>query len=374
MSNKSLHITVAAVPNAEFGNPRILDHDLRLTKASILYADQVKLCSMGSWLATCFHLTGSLPFNEAQQLETIIGLASAVSPYDSNAANILPELQKYLLLFKRNPITLTKKERQKRNDFKKKLPEFWEPLRAKFIEIPANFGFSEIQLAANKGLLEIHPFSSSINDEIVQEYLSAVEDLLSSSSTHPMLDEQTSDLVRLALQEGKMSIGNNAARRSKQTGLVADLFDRLPVFDIKMDELLDLREELRHPLIRFRAEMITLGKDIETVQWDKDFSSDVQEVYQAKVEPALIEIEEKLKSNALKEFWSRRIVDKYGYLAGTVAGSFALGAAISPLSGIGAALLATGIFAKAGQAEFKEKIDEIERNGLYFYYRVQKHL
>ncbi len=76
-----------------------------------------------------------------------------------------------------------------------------------------------------------------------------------------MLDEQTNELVRLALQEGKMSIGNTSARRGKQIGLVADLFNRLPIFDIKMDELLDIRDELHKPLVRFRAEMITLSKN-----------------------------------------------------------------------------------------------------------------
>ena len=72
---------------------------------------------------------------------------------------------------------------------------------------------------------------------------------------------------------------------------LANLFDRLPVFDIKMDELLDLRAELQRPLINFRAEMINLSRDIENASWDKDFSSDVQDVYQAKVEPTLLELE-----------------------------------------------------------------------------------
>lgn len=372
MKEKNLHITIAAAPNVEFGNPRLLEHDLRLTKASILYADRVKLCSMTAWMATSFHLIGNLPMSVAQQFDILMSFAPAIASLNPDSVNLI-ELQKMQSLLKRKPILLTKNERLKIARFKDMFPQTWEQLSASFNEILKNFGFDEIEIAANTGLLEIHPFQTS-GDEAIHEYISAVENMLASSMTHPMLDEQTGNIVRLALQEGKMSIGNVGTKRSKQIGLVADLFDRLPIFEIGMDELLDIRNELQSPLVRFRAEMVKLSEDIETASWDNDFSADVQDVYQTKVEPALLEIEEKLESTAFKEFWSRRIVDKYGYLAGGYTGSYALGAAVSPFSGIAAAFLSTGIFIKAGQSELKEKINEIERNGLYFYYRMKKHL
>ena len=117
--------------------------------------------------------------------------------------------------------------------------------------------------------------------------------------------------------------------------------------------------------------MVKFGNDIETAAWDKDFPSDVREIYQAKVEPALLEIEEKLQSTVFKEFWTQRIVDKWGYIGGSTV-AVSLEAAISPLVGTGTALLASSIFIKAGQAGLREKINEIERNGLYFYYRVKQ--
>jgi hypothetical protein len=177
MLESPLHITVAVTPHTEFGNPRILDHDLRLAKASILYADKVKLCSMSAWMATSFYLMGNLPMNEAQQMEMIIGLASALSSYNQTAANILPELQKLHRLFKQSPVTLTKKERLKKSAFKPKLSEIWEELQTAFNSNLDNFGFDEVELAANNGVLEIHPFGNTDTEEIANEYMSAVEEM-----------------------------------------------------------------------------------------------------------------------------------------------------------------------------------------------------
>lgn len=349
MGEKNLHITVAAAPSPDFGNPRILDHDLRLIKASVLYADRVKLCSMAAWMVTSFYLIGNLPFNDAQQVETIISISAAIAPNNPDIAKTLPQLQNIGKLFSRNPITLTRKEREKKSEFKKVLRGIWSNLQNTFNNGVGNVGFSEIELAAKEGILEIHPFSNTVGtDELTHEYLAVVQDMLSSSLTHPMLDEQTSNIVRLALEEGKMTTGNRSVKNSKQIGLVADLFDRLPVFDIKMDELLDLRSELQKPLIHFRAKMLNLSKNIETASWDKDFEYDVQDTVQTEIEPALSEIEDKLKSNEFKEFWSRKIVERSGSLATGYGSSFAFGAAISPLAGIAFAFLTTNLFIKAG--------------------------
>src|ERR1044072_6449555 len=362
MSERNLHITVAAAPNLEIGNPRILEHDLRLLKASILYADKVKLCRMAAWMATSFHLIGNLAMSIREKFDIIMSFAPIIASQNPNAVN-LNGFQKIQTLLKRNPVTLTKKERLYLSRFKERFPEMWDTLSVSFNEILRGFGFDELELAAQQGLLEIHPFSS-IGDDAPKEYIAAVEEMLRSNETHPMLDEQTNDLVRLGLREGKISVGNTSTQKGKQIGLVGDLFDRLPIFDIPMDELLDVRNELQRSLLGFRSEMIYFSKDIESARWDEDVPSDVQAIYQSKVEPALLEIEDKLRSTSFREFWSRRIVDKFGYLAGSYGGAYAFGAAVSPLLGIATALAATAVFTEAGQAELREKVSEIERNGL----------
>jgi hypothetical protein len=372
MSGKKLHITVAAAPNTETGNPKLLEHDLRLTKASILYADQVKLYSMTSWMATSFHLMTNFPISIAQKYEILMGFVPTIASLNPDSVDLF-ELQKMQLLLQKNKVLLTKKEKLKIARFNDFFPTLWNNMSESFNRILKGFGFDELELAANSGFLELQPFLTTGTQQNLEEFLSFIEEMLNSPTTHPMLDELISNLVKQALREGKMSVGSGITRRGKQIGLVADLFDRLPIFDVRMDELLDLREELQNPLIRFRAEMVNLSNDIESASWDEDFPADVQQTYQHKIAPALLEIEEKLQSTALKEFLTRRIVEKWEFAAGSV-GAAVLGASISPLAGIGAAMLATGIFIKSGQSELKEKIQEIERNGLYFYYKVKNRI
>lgn len=373
MPEKNLHITITAFPHEERGKSRVLEHDLQMTKAAILYADKVKLNSMGAWAIRDSYTVANSALSDIEKIEALTLLTyGAVSNGAKVFEKLLNELCKGLQLFKRNHITLTKKERQKKLEFKKKLPQIWDSLMENTVKLNDKTGFDEINLAVNAGLVELRTFSNFELEGLAHEYLSVVKEMFSTANTHPMFDEPTRKIINLALQEGKMSVDDIVTRKSKQIGLVTDLFDRLPVFDLKMDELLDLRNELQKPLVRFRAEMIELSNNIETATWDKNFPSDVQETYQAKVEPALLEIEETLKSTTFQAFWSRRIVDKFGYLMATATASYALGASVSPLAGVASALIGAGLFAKAGLADLKEKIYETERNGLYFYFGVKK--
>lgn len=198
-----------------------------------------------------------------------------------------------------------------------------------------------------------------------------VQDILLSQNTHPLFDDLTNKLVRTAISAGVLNIGSPSVKKGKHIGLVADLFDRLPVYDIPMDELLDIRKELGKPLIFFRSEIVKLSNEIENAVWDDDFSYDVQTTFQSKIEPAVLEIEEKLKSTTFREFWTRRIVDKYTFLAGSLGGAYVLGATVSPIAGIAAGLVSASVFTESSFSEWIEKRNEIERNGMYFYFKVK---
>jgi hypothetical protein len=375
MNNNLLHITVTAAPSIEFGNPRLLEHDLKLAKSAILYADRIKLCSPTAWWAASFFGMATFPQSDREQVEVLSTLYRTIGPtLDPNAEKMIPELDRYLVLIRRNPMLLTKRQRVAANKFKEFALGSWEKLRIEFVRITRGFGFDEIEVAANAGLLEICPFSETPSEKLAQEYFETVQKVLGSSDSHPLLDDQTNNLVTAALKEGKLSVSSGASRRSKQTGLVANLFDRLPVFDVPMSELIDLREELSKPLINFRSKIIGLSEDVGSCSWDDDFSSDIQETYHKSIEPVLLEIEEELQSLRFRNFWTRRMVDKAGALTAGAAASVALGAAVAPWAGIIGAIAGLAVFTEAGFADLEDQRRNVERNGLYFYHRLRQEI
>lgn len=68
---------------------------------------------------------------------------------------------------------------------------------------------------------------------------------------------------------------------------------RLPDFgETGIDELLDIRSELRPSLDRFRSGISTHAKDIQSAPWDEDFAAEADEIFIQQVKPGVIEIDD----------------------------------------------------------------------------------
>lgn len=59
-------------------------------------------------------------------------------------------------------------------------------------------------------------------------------------------------------------------------------FPRLPI-----DEVLDLRDEIKTPVVRFRGEISTLAKAFETRSIDETFDAEVEDAWRQTVAPSL---------------------------------------------------------------------------------------
>lgn len=70
MSNKNLfHITVGSVPEKGVELAEAFDHDIRLVKAALLYADQVTLCSPAAYFSSM--LLATQRFTPKKKLEIV---------------------------------------------------------------------------------------------------------------------------------------------------------------------------------------------------------------------------------------------------------------------------------------------------------------
>jgi len=369
MSSK-LHITIGSSP----ADGMSLDKDLRMVKAALLYADQTKLCSLTSSMV--LQVLALADLNETQQLEFM----AEMFPYlisDPHEAN-----QKTATL--RLLINLYKKKRRSKEELlfvmkmKREWAVQWEEMKEAIQSIAEQSGSPGIIKAVNSGLLEIHVFESRSNDYIdglANEYFDVVGQAISDNSTYPMLDAQTGDLISAAIKEGVLVVSNTGVTRSKQAGIIANLFERLPLFDkASIEEILDIRSELEKPLIRFRSAIIKYGEYIKSAAWAPDFLFEADQLYRREIEPAILEIEEAYKSSSYLRVLAGKATEP-------LATTTALGVAVSQLSqfldltqqslllGVGGGKIAYDTYIKQ-----KGLRDNLEQNQLYFYYRVGKKL
>lgn len=150
----------------------------------------------------------------------------------------------------------------------------------------------------------------------------------------------------------------------------------LPHFStMPMDEIIDLRRDIKQPLKRFRAAVGRIGRDSETRPIDESFAVEVEDAWRLDVEPALAEVRESLAEHGLlREVASVALGDPRRLLleaGGVVAAAY--GPVLS-LSGALTAGAAVGIptVDVAGRAlqQHREERLKAKSSAFYFLHRV----
>jgi hypothetical protein len=364
-----LHFTVGTSPSGEVN----LENDLQVLKSALLYADKVKLCSLTT--SMLLSMLAMRDLKPDQQMDFLESLIPVLVPDPQAASNALANLQLFRLISRKKQ--LSKQELLLRAKLRPMLTKHWNELREIINDMLLKAGMGTLIDIAQTGTLELHFFDISgrtDNNSMIQEYFDVLTKTISDGSTYPLFDAQAGDLIRLGLQEGKITVSEAGVTRGKHSGLAAHLLERLPLFEeASVDEILDIRQELERPLIRFRSAIIKFSKDIKTASWDQDFQFEADQVFQRDVEPAILDIEEAVRSNNYLTALTRKFADKP--LA--VPGGSALAMLMSHLSavpdvvsqalGIG---VASGVIAYDAYKEWQKGRQTAEQNQLYFYYRA----
>ncbi|MDP9372219.1 MAG: hypothetical protein M3Q65_07135 [Chloroflexota bacterium] len=383
ISASTLHITIGSGPSFEAGTAlpeRLsvirLEHELRLVKAALLYGDQATLYSPFISLAV-----RTLRFTEEpikHQLRYLEAASARWSTPREPAAFSHEEIERYRSIL-RKPY-LKSKQLLLKQQFEQKLQRFQEAAR----KLASDAGGDGILQAIDSGRLKIHSFRPSLQaamedtDQAVEEFLAIMRASVSNASTYPLLNASLGDWIGAGIREGSITVSEAASIRGREVGLAAELFERLPVFDIAtVQEILDIRQELERPLVRFRAKIIEFSETVKHGQWDKDFALDAERVFRREVAPAILDIEEEAKTNHLVRSLVRKTIDK----PLVVPGGSVLAAALARLdvlpSIVSLALgpvIASSVLAVDAVTEWRQKNQQIQKNALYFYYTTGKRL
>jgi hypothetical protein len=233
-------------------------------------------------------------------------------------------------------------------------------------------GAGELEPAIEQGLLEIEPLITGDEfdiEEMLRTFVDRLADVLAGQRMYPLFDDATGDLLSAHIAKGLFNPSPGAVDRGKQVGAASHFLSQLPAFPkATVSEVLDIRSDLREPLVRFRAAVVEIGERIRTGAPGSEFRDEVQDIYVRQVLPALQEIEELTRDNAyMKVLLGEVLMDGKTILTGLIAMGVARSVDVPELAAAGVASAVAA--AKAGFAKHQQQ-KQISRHQFYFLYRT----
>ncbi len=384
-----LHFTIGSAAGHASSGDLDLREDLALVKATLLYADRVKLCSPGASV-----LSGIAEFQEAspdEQARLVVRFLSELQP--SMSPQEISFFEAAVGLRGRD-----EKRRIKKKTLKKILgmvEEQREGLEAMVVEQHKAAGIEGFRQAVRLNALEVYPFRQMSAESIVEatirgkgdflhgvdlvdlleEFLEQAMGAVEDTSTYPLFDDLTGDFVGEAVRHGVLMPTEAGVARGRHSGLSADLLRRLPLFEqASLSDVLAIRHELEGPLRGFRLAVSGFSREIRSAAWEPGFPEEADTLFRERVVQEVERIEEAVTENgSLREFAWRTARHgatpaTFGALIGSASDLPALaGAAAGGLPILGAA----GVKALLDR---RDKLREIRDNQLYFYYRAGERL
>lgn len=358
-----------------------INKELQYIKSVLLYADRIILISPMAYMYTQLY-TGEAAFDEKRILKLlkfILPICEEQEPETyRDGMNIMGQLSKLLDSKQYKTIPLAQ-----RIGFRNELKRFMQEIDGTFLAIMGESQTMDLNRLITSGKLILQKFEHSLADVdgCVSEYFGYL--MKSVKTSLPLFDEASNELMRTAVKSKIINLSESEKRKITHAGVSDNLLQRLPSFDVaSVDEILDIRKELNHALVRFRSKVIAYSENIQALPWDDDFEHECSTLYYQEIAPAVLEIDELTKENGFLKNLVGKVADDGKFLksaGGLVIGVAAAGVIPSLAQAIStdtAMLAAGGAWATtkiaAAYKEYQEKKREIAKKDLYFYYKAGK--
>jgi hypothetical protein len=362
LSEAPIKVAIATTPQSSTGDRRALDQDTELTKAALLYADEVELVSLGmsmfdeirqvvdagelggygllasldddtiNYLSTRNGSEGTLPPNWRQT----IGAALLVPPEALEAMGIegadqLRELQEMA----------AEQGRRTQDDLTNLLDELGATELVMAIRSGA-ITVAELGVSPSSTLRPSDLDPTDSTDAQMWNWIDTLVARLTDKKTRLLFDRQAGSLIQSMLEDGMLPANPQGLRLAAQAALGAGFTERLPAFPTaKMDELLDMRKELSLPLARYRGAVSRFSKEMPQVVGENlDF--EVEQLWIERVRPALLGLEDEMADHGLVREIARTLsVERIRDFGSWTAGTYLTVASATALDAFTTGLIAT---------------------------------
>lgn len=334
---KDLQMAVVAAPDEAVS----LTEELRLLKPALLYGDGATLISPKA--AMIMGMVNLETLSIIEIMDLILYLSPVIAP--EKTQSIATVKQEYTRLKRKKGIT--KDELLICLQIESFLRSLWSEHFQPYLEaLTVQTGADKLKVAIKAGLLKVDGLKSpnrglkfglsegseerDYSDDLMDGWLSNVLATFSEPKLYPILDSVTGKLISQGVSEGVFEIPAHGEGRQTHAHVAASIIDRLPAFDgAGIDDIVDIREELTTPLVRFRSAVAELSKVSVAPSDALAFEAQVQEIQITKILPAVLEIEERIAESS----YMRELLVSPGAASGALFGG-AITAALSNRDGI----------------------------------------
>ena len=360
-------ITVAAFPDAEIGLSLV--KELQLLKAALIYADNVRLCSPLSFILMST-IYDAVMTTDDHMLHEYFSSHPGGEQITAALIELKEKPQKAI-----QQLSLLRLQNSDRHESDA------DPLVFAGKAV-MSAGFGSLIEPYRLGILSMPWFDLEESDspngfqQLEDQYWYNVSNSILRGGSYPLFDRLTLETLFSDIQHGSLQLSAMEISQARQVALSSELLQKLPRFDLaSIPEILDIRRELKGPLVRFRSAIVKYSRQISSAPWDRDFSIEANELFIEQVAPTVLEIEEACRSNS----FLRKLIPSLAEKPIEPIGAPFMGLVVANSAHL-SEILATGMGLVAGSAvlayraydTFKQESQRIESNKLYFYYRAAK--
>lgn len=356
--------TKTPVVDGYFSRPD-LNRVLSLVRPAALYGDQVALCSPAYMMSEMLsHAFGNMEGNPQGFLDLMKSLYPEIvnspdmkSVYDAQRRFLRSTSQKVRAAARREmcefvgAIARAKEGLSiaEANFDQDSLAEVNEGKRAGILRIdeldgfsPKNLGMVMSQMASivSSSPGDVSPGSFGQISGLVGSLIRHIVETLNDPTSYPILDGTARQTI--GAHVGNIT-SKTAGARSRHCGVADHVLGRLPLADVHILDIAEIRNELSEHLAPFRVAIADLSDEIAAAQWEPGFDEEVVHLYNEKIQPQVEELRGELdhiSSSRFKAHQRRSVAMSTAKISG---GLFVGMNAVAPLldGWIGAAL--TGI-------------------------------
>lgn len=350
---KPLRIVVATSPTNDNDALRMTS-EIELVRSAVLYADQVEVISAtSSLLASVEHYRQTNSAEMTTQIIDNLDEEAKGRMSDSDRENFRNALKIAAMTnseiwrdYKQNtPIIL-----RQIAPLRPLVAEAARQMRENFTGVISESGSPEMQLAVGRGIVSLRSLGGYEDSDPVT-LIRAVVDAIAAAIADPdarlLFDRPAAALAQEMIDFDDAQPSPLMEKHAREALVGTGLISRLPAFPgTPLDELLDIREDLKAPLSRYRREVNSLGSKLTLSALHPDSASEVDDLWHSSVDPALTDLRGEMQEHSFIREAARSLMTDpkslvYGG-AGSIVGVGISAAADLDFLGLAAALGASG--------------------------------